>query len=62
MFDFWFELPVIGRVIFAFAIMGVGAFIFFLTLGTRISIGLFALGFVLLLASGSGSNKGGYKF
>jgi hypothetical protein len=58
--DFWFDIPVIGRVLIAFAIMGIGGLLLLLT--GRIFYVIFIIGFVLLLASGSGSNKGGYKF
>jgi hypothetical protein len=58
--DFWFDIPVIGRVLIAFAIMAIGGVLLLLT--GRIFYVIFIIGFVLLLASGSGSNKGGYKF
>jgi hypothetical protein len=58
--DFWFDIPVIGRVLIAFAIMAIGGALLLLT--GRIFYVIFIIGFVLLLASGSGGNKGGYKF
>lgn len=62
MFDFWFDLPVVLRAVFALILIGVAVLIFFLSGGTRIAIGLGVIGLVLLFASGSGSNKSGYNF
>jgi len=42
--------------------IGVAVAIFFATAGRMIAIGLGVVGLVFLLFSGSGSNKGGYRF
>ncbi len=62
MFDIWYDLPPVLRACFALALIGIAALIFFLSGGTRIAIGLGAVGFVLLVFSGAGHNKDGYNF
>ena len=61
MFDLWFELPPILRAGLGLLLIAVAGIIFYLT-GRVIMIGLGAIGLVFLLASGAGSNKGGYRF
>lgn len=62
MFDFWFDLPPLGRALMGIVMIGIAVAIFFLTGGTFIVYGLGVVGLVFLLFSGSGSNKGGYRF
>ena len=62
MFDFWFDLPPLGRALMGIVMIGLAVLIFFLTGGTLITIGFGVMGLVFLLFSGSGSNKGGYRF
>ena len=62
MFDFWFELPPLGRALMGLVMIGIAVAIFFATGGRMIAIGLGVVGLVFLLFSGSGSNKGGYRF
>jgi hypothetical protein len=62
MFDFWYDLPPILRALMGLVMMAVAVLIWFLTGGTLYAYGLAIVGFVLLLAAGVGSDKGGYKF
>ncbi len=62
MFDFWFELPTVLRIVMGLVMIGIAALIYFLTGGTRIAFGLGITGFIWVLASGAGSNKDGYNF
>ena len=62
MFDFWFNLPVVLRAVFALALIGLAVILYFVTSPHRIFYGLGIVGLVLLLFCGGGSNKGGYKF
>jgi len=62
MFDFWFDLPPIGRAIFSLVLIGIAVLLWYLTGGRLYVYGLAIVGVVLLFASGAGSNKGGYKF
>ena len=62
MFDFWFDLPPLGRALMGIVMIGAAVAVFFATGGGLVAIGLGVLGLVFLLFSGSGSNKGGYRF
>jgi hypothetical protein len=62
MFDFWFELPTLGRALLGLVLIAAAVLIWFVSDGTTYAYGLGIVGLVLLLASGAGSNKGGYKF
>lgn len=62
MFDFWFDLPPLARALMGLVMIGIAVAIFFLSGGSLITIGLGVVGLVFLLFSGSGSNKGGYRF
>ena len=62
MFDLWFDLPPILRAGLGLLLMGIAVFIFFMTEGTRIAVGIGAVGLVFLLFCTAGSDRGGYNF
>lgn len=62
MFDFWFELPKLLRVVMGLALIAVAVLIFFATGGTRVAIGLGAVGLVFVMFAGAGNDSGGYNF
>jgi hypothetical protein len=61
MFDFWFELPSVLRVVMGLAMMGIAGIIWYLSGGTVFAIGLAVVGFFFVLFSKSG-DSGGYNF
>ena len=62
MFDFWFDLPPLGRALMGIVMIAIAVLLFFFTGGGLIMYGLGIVGVVFLLFSGSGSTKGGYRF
>ena len=62
MFDFWYDLPPILRAVMGLVMIGIAVLIWFISGGTLYAYGCGIVGLVLLLASGAGSNKGGYNF
>ena len=62
MFDFWFELPKVLRIVMGLAMIGLAGLIFLASEGRTYAIGLGVVGLVFVLFSGAGSNKDGYNF
>jgi hypothetical protein len=60
MFSFWYELPVILRVVLSLVLIGISVLAFFLA--DRIWVSPAAVGLVLLFFCGSGGNTNGYNF
>lgn len=60
MFDFWYELPTILRIALGLVFIGISVAV--LVFANRIWIWGFAVGGIMILASGAGNNKGGYNF
>lgn len=59
MFEFWFGLPVILRVLLSLVLISMSVIAFF---AGYIWVWPGAAGLVLLLFCGAGKNKGGYNF
>ncbi|HEY7120434.1 MAG TPA: hypothetical protein VH475_27845 [Tepidisphaeraceae bacterium] len=62
MFSFWFDLPPLLRILMGLVMVGIAVLIYFASGGTTFAIGLGVVGLVFVLASGAGSDKGGYNF
>jgi hypothetical protein len=62
MFSFWYDLPPVFRAALGILLILIAVGIYYLTDGTRLSVGLGATGLVLLLFSRAGSNGSGYNF
>ena len=63
MFDFWYDLPPILRACFALVLIVIAVGTVFLTgYIYRWNVVMGVVGLILLLFSGSGSNKSGYNF
>ena len=60
MFDLWYESPVWLRAGIGLILIGISTCLFFFA--DRIWIWGWAIGFIFLLFSGAGKNKGGYNF
>lgn len=62
MWDMWIDLPTWLRALVGGLFVGVAVLVFFVTGGTRIAIGLGAVGFVMILFCNVGNDNGGYNF
>jgi hypothetical protein len=62
MFDFWYDLPPILRAGFGLLLLAVAVVLFFVSGGTRISVGLGVVGVVFLLFCKAGHDDSGYNF
>ena len=60
MFNFWYELPTIFRIVLGLVFIGISTALFFFA--NTIWPWGWAVGAIMVLASGAGNNKGGYNF
>jgi hypothetical protein len=62
MFDFWYDLPPLLRALMGLGLIAVAAGIYFATGGTRVAVGVAAIGLIFLVFCQAGDDGSGYKF